>query len=70
MNESVEVRESEMKVTLGLRVEGKLERPVTVQLSTRDGTATGEPIHSSNLKTFIIYEFNLPNAHRVIVFHC
>ena len=39
---TVETREGEGSVILGLKVSGELQRAVSVEINTRDGTAVGE----------------------------
>ena len=41
-NVTVETREGEGSVILSLRVSGELQRAVSVEINTRDGTAAGE----------------------------
>ena len=41
-NVTVETREGRGSVILSLRVSGELQRAVSVEINTRDGTATGE----------------------------
>ena len=63
---TVETREGEGSVTLSLRVSGELQRAVSVEINTRDGTAAGEYMEANLDYLARLYLVNSENYGRCI----